>query len=129
MGNFIILHRKENNNLVGLNFGIMMAVSESGDGSVIHYRDYDQTAPILVNESVSQITKKIETMGVMNKPPTQPFLWLHKASDNTRVVLPKSNIQLVETSGGGTRIAFSASHIKPLFVNESVTSIVARLND
>ena len=122
MNKFITLHRKDDNGLIGINLDSVKVIFDKNDYSVCYtYYDVDHSlVSFNVNESVSQIYKKLQTA-----KQDSDFVVLHGERTNNAFILAISTIGYLATaSNGKTIIAFSHDIKNTITANESITRIM-----
>lgn len=123
MSKFITLHEKDTNELIGFNVDEIVCFtshSNTTKNSTIYLKDEEDTV-FEVNEKASDIIKKIGD--------SRNFIILHSVTSNDELAIPSDIISRVyKSSNGNTVVVITNLAFAGIDVNESVTSIIDKLN-
>jgi hypothetical protein len=123
MSKFIILHKKDTNEVIGFNVDEIVCFtshSNTAKNSAIYLKDEEDTI-FEVNEKTNDIIKKIGD--------SRNFIILHSVASNDEIAIPSDIISRVyKSTNGNTVVVITNLAFAGIDVNESVTSIIDRLN-
>lgn len=118
---FILLHKIENNSLVGINVNDIVCVSRDNQikKSFIYLTGREKNM-ISVNETPNDILKRIGD--------SRKFILVHSQSRNNEILLPNDLVVLITEQDKSSSITINNEMFAVFTVNESLTSIVNKLN-
>ena len=121
MKQFISLHYKEDNSIIGIDINILVCATLTEDNKCTKlYLQDDEYNACFVNETPAMIMKLIGE--------TRKFILVHGRSVNNDVIIPKDIIRTVKTNTVGSIITINNPAFTDIEVNEKVTSVIEMLN-
>jgi hypothetical protein len=121
MKQFISLHHKEDNSIIGINIDILVCATLTEDNKCTKlYIQGDEYTIYLVNETPAMIMKLIGE--------TRKFILVHSRSINNDVIIRKDIIRIVKTNPDGSSITINNPSFNDIEVNEKATSVIEMLN-
>ena len=121
MSQFISLHLKENNRIIGVDINTIICATVTGDDikTGIVYFNNEEHNPTEINERPYAIRNKIGD--------TQKSVLLHTASGND-ILIMSNIVTIVEDTDQGTFIHLDDNEFAPIHVAESATKVIDALN-
>jgi hypothetical protein len=124
MSKFITLHYCIDNRLLGVSVEdiAVAAIYNNETKSSQVYIDGDEDNFITVNEKPSEILKRIGD--------TRKFIMVHSKTSNNEIILPVDTIITVkEATDKGCKITIGNTAFESFDVNETVTTVITKLNE
>lgn len=121
MSQFISLHLKENNKIIGVDINNIICATVTGDDTktgIVYFKSEEHN-PTEINERPYAIRNKIGD--------TQKTILLHTASGND-ILIMSYMVTMVEDTDLGTFIHLDDDEFAPIHVAESVTKVIDALN-
>lgn len=121
MKQFITLHYKEDNSIIGIDVNILVCATLTEDNKCTSlYIQGDEYNVCFVNETPAMIMKLIGE--------TRKFILVHGRSANNDIIIPKDIVRTVKANTDGSIITINNQSFNDIEVNEKATSVIEMLN-